>query len=268
MWKHFQIDIGGKTVTGITTGTGSRLLLALHGFGNDATLFHCLQPLAGQYTIVAIDLPFHGRNHWRPGDMLTAKDTVTLVDNLLAQYGLQKLTICGYSLGGRLALKTTELAPDNVEKLVLLAADGLVRNRVYNLATGTIVGRLLFKYSMLHPGWLIALATLAGKTRLMSVKKTDFVLRQLTSPQLCRQTLDVWLATCQLVPRKKLVQLHINTHQIETVLVMGKKDQIIPAKNGISFAQGCPRVQLRLLDAGHWLWTAPLAEQIRNILKY
>ncbi len=47
-------------------GAGPELLIAIHGFSDRARMFTVLEPaLAGKYTVVAIDLPFHGQTEWQ-----------------------------------------------------------------------------------------------------------------------------------------------------------------------------------------------------------
>ena len=46
-------------------GSGNKLLFCFHGYGRDSDSFNFLDtPLGDQYTIIAIDMPFHGLTKW------------------------------------------------------------------------------------------------------------------------------------------------------------------------------------------------------------
>ena len=49
----------------LSMGSGKQILIALHGYGDNAALYKVLLPsLGNRYTIYAIDLPYHGRTRW------------------------------------------------------------------------------------------------------------------------------------------------------------------------------------------------------------
>src|SRR6185369_8313514 len=57
----------------------------------------------------------------------------------------------GFSVGAKFVLATVELFPERINKIVLLAPDGIKNNFWYSLATGTSLMRSLFRSLILKP---------------------------------------------------------------------------------------------------------------------
>lgn len=95
-------------------GRGPRVAL-LHGFTQTARSWAPLADvLAGEFEVVAVDLPGHGRS----ADM--HRSLADAVESLVATVG--PAIWVGYSLGGRHALEVALRRPDAVAGLVLLGA--------------------------------------------------------------------------------------------------------------------------------------------------
>ncbi|MCA0972835.1 2-succinyl-6-hydroxy-2,4-cyclohexadiene-1-carboxylate synthase [Halobacillus litoralis] len=113
-------QVSGRSYWVEDDGEGSPLLL-LHGFtGTTRTFDELVADLEGSYRVVRVDLPGHGRTG--------AIGTVTMeafcrdLKGLLEDLGLEKVSILGYSLGGRTALSFAQLYPEKVERLLLESA--------------------------------------------------------------------------------------------------------------------------------------------------
>lgn len=91
----------------------------LHGFGGTGRAFdRVIAALPSErYTPVALDLPGHGERS-RPDGRITYERCAELV---LAS-GPDRFVLCGYSMGGRIALQVALRAPDRVSRLVLVSA--------------------------------------------------------------------------------------------------------------------------------------------------
>lgn len=94
-------------------------VVMLHGFGGTGRAFDgVIDALpAKRYTPIALDLPGHGSNG-RPEGPVTYEHGVEMV---LAAGG-QRFALCGYSMGGRIALRAALAAPERVSRLVLVSA--------------------------------------------------------------------------------------------------------------------------------------------------
>lgn len=121
-------------------GTGQPLLF-IHGWGMHSGMWGgALEVLAQQFHVLAVDLPGHGLSagsgkwqvesgktdepdtHHSP---LTTHHLDAIVDQLAAQFAGQfsgPLTVCGWSLGGQIALRWAVRFPQQVQRLVLVSA--------------------------------------------------------------------------------------------------------------------------------------------------
>jgi pimeloyl-ACP methyl ester carboxylesterase len=145
----------------IWQGSGSHILFAFHGYGESAASFAVLtDAIEGapdhDLTFVAVDLPFHGGTDWRETALLLEPhDLLCLLEEIAGSFPGRtgSWSLLGYSMGGRIALHLLQLAPDRIERMVLLAPDGLKVNPWYRLAAHTAYGNRLFRRTMQRPAW-------------------------------------------------------------------------------------------------------------------
>lgn len=96
-----------------------RPLICLHGVTGHGARFRKLgrERLAG-HRVIALDLRGHGRSDWNP-----PWDVRAHVDDALAtaeSLGIERFDLLGFSFGGRVAVELAAVAPERVERLVLL----------------------------------------------------------------------------------------------------------------------------------------------------
>lgn len=99
------------------------LLLALHGWLDNANSFEPLAAYLMDYQVLAIDWPGHGFSAHRPGHYpLHWIDYLYDLDALLGILPVQPVAIIGHSLGGIIASAYTAVFPEKVNKLILIEA--------------------------------------------------------------------------------------------------------------------------------------------------
>jgi pimeloyl-[acyl-carrier protein] methyl ester esterase len=95
-------------------GSGPNLVL-WHGWGMNLRVFDPLiEHLAAYFRVTTVDLPGHGRS-----PELMTKDFEAVLPTLISELP-DDCTLAGWSLGGMLALRAAELAPERVRALILL----------------------------------------------------------------------------------------------------------------------------------------------------
>jgi pimeloyl-ACP methyl ester carboxylesterase len=105
------------------SGGGTPLLL-LHGGIGGGEIFAALAPqLAAGRRVIVPDLQGHGRTAEidRP---LRPEDLADDVAGLLAELGIERADVMGYSLGGEVAWRVAIQHPDRVRRLVVISASG------------------------------------------------------------------------------------------------------------------------------------------------
>lgn len=99
-------------------GQGPTILL-LHGlFGNLDNLGIIARAFNHQYQIIQVDLRNHGLSPWfnEMNYTVMAEDIVELIQSL----AVEELIIIGHSMGGKVAMRLTEMIPIRIKSLIIL----------------------------------------------------------------------------------------------------------------------------------------------------
>lgn len=235
------------------TGSGPEWLFCFHGYGEDAAGFQLFEnSLSAHFTIVAIDLPFHGQTDWKEGLLFEPDDLVSIIHRIKpAQTPIQLL---GYSMGGRVAMQLVVMMPDQVKKVLLIAPDGLHNNPWQWLATRTRFGNRLFRYLMQHPSVMLNTMSLFEKTGLYSKNLLRFVHYYLDDAEQRRILYKRWTTMRKFAPDKENLKSVISKYRIPFTILFGKYDSIIRSRHGYRFRKGAEnQVRVMEIKAGHRL---------------
>jgi len=111
-----------------TLGAGEPLLF-IHGWGMHGGMWGgVLEELATKYRVLAVDLPGHGYSRMQDAGLRIQGNAPDLsldaiVDQLAARFlDIGPLTVCGWSLGGQVALRWAMRYPEQVSRLVLVSS--------------------------------------------------------------------------------------------------------------------------------------------------
>jgi pimeloyl-ACP methyl ester carboxylesterase len=163
--------------------------------------------------------------------------------------------LIGYSMGGRIALQVAENHPASIDKLVLLAPDGLKVNIGYWVATRTVAGNLLFRWTMRRPGWLFLLLRISHALRLVNPSIYKFAVHYIDDRTVRNDLYTRWTTMRKFRPDPAGIAAIIRRRQLPVSLVYGRYDRIIRWERGEQFRrrgiEECCR--LTLLDTGHQL---------------
>jgi pimeloyl-ACP methyl ester carboxylesterase len=131
--RGFRIDVPGITATPIDTfyldaGSGDPVVL-LHGSGPGVSAWanwqHTIPALMQEFRVLAPDIVGFGATS-RPDDVQYSLQTWTdHIVGFLDALNLNKVSLVGNSLGGRMALDLAERHPDRVKRMVLMGSPGV-----------------------------------------------------------------------------------------------------------------------------------------------
>jgi pimeloyl-ACP methyl ester carboxylesterase len=248
--SHF-IPVGKETLHYRKWGHGKRLLLAFHGYGDDADIFYPLQEyLADDYTILSIDLPHHGNSNWTD-NLLRKNDIIALVETLKKEYSVEKISLIGYSMGGRVCLSIIEQVPASINKVVLMASDGLTINLYYYFFTRTAIGKMVFRNMLEKPGPYLGVIRWLKKMNMVDASRYKFVMHFLEEKDGRDLLLKVWPGMREFVPSPPKIKAMIRKHHIHVSIFMGEYDKVIPATQAKKFSAGLSSVKVYILKKGH-----------------
>ena len=251
----------------IRWGTGPTLLICFHGYGESASSFSFLgEALAHQFTLLAIDLPFHGSTVWNEGNNFQPEDLLSILEK-----GVEGLPaagngwwLLGYSMGGRVALSLLEKVPEMVDRLVLIAPDGLKVNGWYWLATQTSLGNRLFRWTMRHPGWFFFLLRAGNALKLVNPSVLKFTTHYISDQQVRKDLYIRWTTMRGFRPNLPAIRKNIRARALPVRLLYGRHDRIIRFENGERFRKGLETwCRLMLISSGHQLLQPAHLDAIR-----
>lgn len=104
---------------------GAPIILALHGWLDNAASFDLLAPYLEAFQVVALDLPGHGLSEHKPeGARYHFIEGVADVVDVIEHLTDDKIYLLGHSLGGALASLVAGVAPDKLHALLVIDALG------------------------------------------------------------------------------------------------------------------------------------------------
>ena len=252
----------------LKAGDGSKLLVAIHGYGNDASMFLPLRAfLNEEYTLVCIDLPHHGESFWDENTLFSMEDMRLLLDELMKENGVKKISLLGYSMGGRVCLSLLENMPEVMEHCVLVASDGLVFNLFYFFATHTSLGKVLLQRFVNHPQNYIRLIKWLRKRKWLDVARFTFMMNYVNSKEERAFLNKVWPSMSLFIPyNKKKIERIVMKHHISITIFSGDYDRIIPPKHALKFKQVVSSCRLVMLEKGHRIFDSVTWKKISDSL--
>ncbi len=206
--------------------------------------------LAGSFRVVRLDLPGHGLSEPDPTGDYSDERSVALLAALMDRLGIERASIIGSSLGGRIAWKFAAAHPERVAKLVLVSPDGFASPGFeYGKAPEVPASLSLMKYFL--PAFLLRpqlAAAYADKSR-MSEETLQRYRDLMRAPGNREALLERMRQTVLEPPEPYLEKI-----TAPTLLVWGELDRMIPVSNAQDYLRVMPKAELaRLESVGHVL---------------
>lgn len=253
-------------------GRGSQTMLAFHGFGQSADVFECLTPSLGEkFSIISINIFFHKESsfpkHRIENQPLLKQELWDLFDAFLRHLNVNRFSVIGYSLGGKISLNLLEHFHYQIDNFILVAPDGMKIYPLNYLGTRSEALQAIYKRIIERPGKLFTIMKWLNKTGLLKSKTYEFFHFQLSEKWRRQLTFDVWMSLKLMMPEHKKIKAILNTHPIRFIMIFGKYDSIITSKVGLEFIKGIHKVEFIEVEAGHNLITEKLNSTLSTIFK-
>lgn len=234
-------------------GSGAKVLLIFHGFGQDHKVFRSLtESLSGIYTIYLFDLYFHGKSEWGYGEAPLEKEHwQETVQQFLTENSIEKFCLAGFSLGAKFVLATLESFPTKTEEVFLLAPDGIKTSFWYSLATYPVVFRKIFKSMIRHHGRFMAIVNGLNFLGLMDKGLIRFAAHQMNTEEKRSRVYYSWVVFRRLDSNLERIAAMINTHKIPVTLITGKYDKVIKSENMEGLVKRLNTCRTIIAESGH-----------------
>jgi pimeloyl-ACP methyl ester carboxylesterase len=228
------IDADGLKVYYKETGPqGAPALLLLHGFGSSLQAWDDWSvKLAQKYRVIRLDLPGFGLTGASPANDYSEEKDLAFLTHFADKLSLEKFSVIGHSMGGKMAWSLAASQPERVQALVLMAPDGFpetkdIGTKPYEVPA--IMG--LIKYVL--PKYLVrkSIEPAFAEADALSDALVNRYYDMLRAPGVRGAILERSNQTIYTdpVPRLKAIKA-------PTLLIWGEQDQMIPSTNAQSYA--------------------------------
>ncbi len=257
--EHFLLAYKNSQISYYRFGVGPKSAICFHGYGEEASVYGFLEKYASnEFTFYSIDLPFHGKTEWNEGLNFSNEDLQQILkeifnkDNRHLTPDTRQLSLLGFSLGGRIALSLYQSQPTTIDKLVLLAPDGLKVNFWYWLATQTWLGNKFFAFTMKKPEWFFGFLKLMNKMGLVNASIFKFVSYYIGDKEVRQLLYARWTTLRKIRPGLNRIKSFIRNNKTTVKLVYGMHDRIILSSVGEKFKKGIEEhCSISVIHSGH-----------------
>ena len=246
-------------------GTGRNTLLAFHGFGQDSSIFAELAAALPECTVYSFDLFFHGKSQWFDSlDHLTPTLWQTILTDFLVKHQIDRFSIVGYSMGGRMAMLAAQYFANKIDKFWLIAPDGILLNAWYRVATKHTLLQKVFRWvTHTRPesfDWLVALLR---KLKGVHPSLLRLAQTQMSTPQLRKRLYQTWMLHRNLEVEINNLAKILNQQSVRLECYIGKYDRIITKEVVEKLLNLLENKQLHILNAGHERLPIAVAEHLQ-----
>jgi pimeloyl-ACP methyl ester carboxylesterase len=234
-------------------GEGKKVMLCFHGFGQTSSHFHELEEVwKNECTIYNFDLFYHGQSFWHAKDTPISKEYWTgLIQKFLTEKKIERFSLTGFSMGSKFALSIFEAFPDKVEKLTLIAPDGIKTSFWYSLATYPGWTRSFFRKIILKPNLYFNAVRFLRFFRIVDAGILRFANTQMATKEQRRRVYYSWTVFKELRFNMDKIAGLFQKHQVKLEMFLGIHDKIITEKNMNMLLHKLNQYDVHLLEAGH-----------------
>ncbi len=248
-------------------GSGKDLLISFPGYANPAEIFLPLATALGEhYTILSVDLPFHGATEWSASSF-SLEDMHGLIELILLREGRSEFALMGYSFGGRIVQKLVPNFASKIKTIILLAPDGIFTRGMVNAHLVPRFVRGWLRRSLRDPGWLLSLVRLFHRLQLLSDYNLKFIHYHMSNAERRERLFNTWVSMYDFVLRPAKTKELFRKSKIPVALFFGKTDPAIPLESGKWMAQDLENVSLFILEEGHRIIGPALIKALREYQK-
>ena len=225
------------------------VVVMLHGFGSSLHTWEpWAQALSADRRVIRFDLPGSGLTGADPTGDYSDERSVQVIAALMDTLGVQRASLVGHSMGGRMAWRFAAASPARVDKLVLVAPDGFA-SPGFEYGKAPDVGLMVQAMRYVLPRPVLT----------MSLKPAYADPAQMTDERATRYH-ELMLAPGvrgAMIQRMEQMVLQEPTPMLRsirapTLLVWGEQDQMIPIANAQDYLKVMPNARLVTLPrTGH-----------------
>lgn len=228
-------------------------MLCFHGFGQEHSVFKSVyEVLKETHTVYSFDLFFHGATQWERGEKsFYPQDWFGFMQTFFEKEKIDRFEVMGFSMGGKFAMITAQLFPQQTEHLHLLAPDGIKTHFSYRFSTYPLLFRKIFKTQIKNPSIFKGIVNLIRKLKLMNNYSLRFAETQMNTEFKRAQVYYSWVIFRHFMPDLKKIADLVNNSPTQLTFYLGKYDKVINKKEMQHLMDLLNDYKLKEIDSGH-----------------
>jgi pimeloyl-ACP methyl ester carboxylesterase len=240
-----------NSISYLRFGTGDQLLFCFHGFGDRAVIWYNLEKKLGkQFTLIAIDMPFHGQTDWQ-GEKMQMADFHWIINELLRIENAQRFSLAGFSFGVRIVQQLLFSHAEQIDNLFLFAPDGMGTKGLTNATLLPVFARRAVCFLLKKPKKIIQLVNWLHQKKWVGQPVYWFFSQNINDRQRRERIFFYWLSLDDFEVKLSLFKEKLQETQVPTQVFLGKNDEITPLSIGTYLTADAPNVQLHIVESGH-----------------
>jgi pimeloyl-ACP methyl ester carboxylesterase len=244
-----------RTIDGVrlrlrdTGPSDAQAIVMLHGFGASLDTWEdWAKALSTRYRVIRFDLPGFGLTGPDPTGDYTDARSMKILGDLMDQLDVDRVSLIGNSLGGRIAWNFAAMHPDRVINLILISPDGFASPGFdYGRQSETPLIMRALPYTAPRSMLKANLAAAYGNPEALSEASVTRYHNMMLAPGVRPAILARLSQVILREPGPTLARI-----QAPTLLLWGEKDGMIPISNADDYLRDLPNATLvRLPGLGH-----------------
>ncbi|WP_438631918.1 alpha/beta fold hydrolase [Microbulbifer sp.] len=253
--KHVMVEpVFGSEIHVVETGVSNKeVVLLIHGLGKFGSKdwLKVIPALESNYHVIAFDLPGFG-NSGRPTGRYSPTNYAEVAAWLVDNYIQKQVTVVGHSMGGAVALRYAAKYPEQVNKLVLVDAAGILERTAFlkhvgkiplDTNTDSIALQKLSTQIIDFGGSVVELSTLTpDPTPLLNRSEKIWNIAFSNNPS----------GNAALALIVEDFSVAIESLPIKTYIIWGENDPVAPLRTGLLLKGRMQHAELQVIeDAAH-----------------
>jgi pimeloyl-ACP methyl ester carboxylesterase len=247
-----EIRVGGRPIYIEKFGSGTRTLICFNGYGRVASELKVLENSIGRnYSVIAVNHHMHDGSEW----VINDDDVSGFCEQLISELGLanSKFDILGYSIGARMAICLANEMKSAVDKVYLLAPEGLYSYPLFDFMNKTKLGQRLFRFLIKSPGIAFLGLKFTQIIGVYSKATTQYYYNRFNTLEKRNRLKQVWRIMSKVTLDKSTRDTLFSDENIEWVIVLGEQDNVISSRKVKRNIAAMARKDVHELPVGHSL---------------
>ncbi|WP_281615559.1 alpha/beta fold hydrolase [Flammeovirga sp. SubArs3] len=250
----YFIEVENGNIECLQLGNGPKLLICLHGFGDNVNLFREIAPAwTNDYTLVSFSLPYHGNTEWKPSHF-SSRNIREIIDSILKKYDQERFSILGYSMGGKITMYCVQkYYSDQIDRMILCASDGLKTHTLYDVSKLPRWYLELMMILMRFPKLMFKVVGFIYNRGLLSKFLYDFFMNHFETEKQRRRFFGTATSSRFMKPDLNKIADIVNQNKIPVDMYFGERDEVILIDGAVKFSEKINNVRFFQLPKGHLL---------------